>query len=78
MSSPSPAARAALRSDFDLACSHFHMTAEARDIAWRAAERHFGQASACYRAIANSLRVIDPGARRSKSARVRRSSRSAP
>lgn len=62
MSRPSIALIKALRADFDVARLHFRLSPEAADIAWRAAERHFGQASACYRAIANSLRVIDPGA----------------
>jgi len=46
---------AALQRDFDVACAHFRMSPEARKIAWRAAMRHVEHASACYRAIANSL-----------------------
>lgn len=63
MDRPSVVARALLLSDFHIACRHFGLSDEARDIAWRAAEQNFRHASAYYRAIANSLRTIDPGAK---------------
>lgn len=63
MPRPSPSALADLQHDFRIACDYFDLSAEARDIAWRAAERHFQHAGTCYRAIANSLRVIDLGAK---------------
>ena len=68
----------AMRADFAVACAFFRMGPEARDIAWRAAERNVRSAAPCYRAIVNSLGIMDLGAQRPMRAAGRRSSRSAP